>query len=124
VGRSHVIDLDGRQERRLTRTGDKAPAWSPLGSTIAFQGPKGSSTGDHGMNALWLVRPDGGHARRIARNALSPAWRPDGGAIVATRPGRGLSVLSLAGKVLDRIVPGPALNADWADNARVRSRAT
>jgi tol-pal system beta propeller repeat protein TolB len=109
----YVIDLDGTHERRLTRRGGKAPAWSPRGSLIAYQGPSSSTTGDHGMNALWLVRADGRQPRRVARTAFSPAWRPDGGALVASRPGRGLILLGLSGDLLRRIASGPAVDADW-----------
>ena len=109
----YAIDLDGRHERRLTHGGGKAPAWSPTGLLVAYQGPKGSSTGDHGMNALWLVRVNGRHGRRIARNVFSPAWKPDGRALVASRPGSGLILLGLGGEVRRRIAPGPAVDADW-----------
>jgi tol-pal system beta propeller repeat protein TolB len=110
----YVISVNGTHERRLTRTGGKAPAWSPRGRRIAYQGPSGSRARRHGMNALWLIRTDGRRGRRIARNAYSPAWPPDGNGILVSREGSGLTLLSLAGKVRRHIVPGPAIDADWA----------
>ena len=109
-----AIDLDGRHERRITRAGGKAPAWSPHGPLIAYQGPRGSAAGEHGMNSLWLVGTDGRRVRRVARNAVVPAWRPDGKAILVTRTGRGLVLMSLGGRVRARVAPPPAIDADWA----------
>src|ERR671935_1922479 len=109
-----AIDLDGRHERRITRAGGKAPGWSPRGPLIAYQGPRGSAAGEHGMNSLWLVGTDGRRVPRGARNSVVPAWRPDGKAILVTRTGRGLVLMSLGGRVRARVAPPPAIDADWA----------
>jgi Tol biopolymer transport system component len=55
-----------------------AASWSPDGRTIVF--------GKTPSFALWLIRPDGSGARRLAagQNAF-PDWSPDGRRIVFTR---------------------------------------
>jgi Tol biopolymer transport system component len=73
----YVIEPDGRQQRRLTRTPaiyEGAPAWSPDGSRIAFlRGPPPGAP-----DVLYLINADGSGLRRIATRAGPPAWSPDG----------------------------------------------
>lgn len=109
----YIINVDGTHERRLTRRGGKLPSWSPRGSLIAYTGPSGPRLEEHRMNALWLVRVDGRRARRIARTVYTPEWSPDGTGILVSRPGTGLTILALDGKVRRRIGLTPAINADW-----------
>lgn len=53
--------------RRLTFTADKnetAPAWAPDGRTFAFLSDR-DATGTNGGSQLYVMRPDGGEARRV-----------------------------------------------------------
>jgi Tol biopolymer transport system component len=76
-GDLYVMNADGSNPRRLTRTrvDESRPSWSPRGGKIAFQ--RGRS--------VWLMDPDGSDAHRIAWNALSPAWSPGGSFLTFSR---------------------------------------
>ena len=73
---------------------DIQPAFSPDGNSIAFISTRASRTGlikiggvlarnsrTYGGD-LWIAPALGGAARRLASNANSPAWRPDGKGIL------------------------------------------
>ncbi len=73
-----IANLDRAALRQLTRgkVSDRAPAWSPDGSSIAFVSDRG---GDRSQ--VFLIRADGGEARqltRLERGATDPVWSPDG----------------------------------------------
>ncbi len=73
-----IADLDGARRRQLTRgqVRDRAPAWSPDGSSIAFVSDR---AGEHSQ--IFLIRADGGEARqltRLERGATDPIWSPAG----------------------------------------------
>ncbi len=63
---------------------DGSPRWSPDGKTIAFaRRPVNESQASSGTaGSLWLMSPDGASPRLLIENAVNPAWRPDGQAIV------------------------------------------
>jgi Tol biopolymer transport system component len=69
AGEIHLIDVDGRNDHRLTEIGNH-PAWSPNGTQIAF-----ARGGD-----IYVVRADGSRLRRLTRdgNGSNPSWSPDG----------------------------------------------
>ncbi|TMM07490.1 MAG: hypothetical protein E6G02_01640 [Actinobacteria bacterium] len=81
VGSIWVMAADGSGARQLTnsRKGDHYPAWSPDGTTIAF---------DRGDD-IYTISSDGGQLRRFTRDHHSeePAWSPDGRSIAFTRNG-------------------------------------
>jgi len=52
------------------------PNWSPDGQSIAFVSSKGLTGSEFGV---WLVNPDGGNLRNIAKRGLGVAWSTDGG---------------------------------------------
>lgn len=69
---------DGTDPRQVTAGMDMQPAWSPDGSTIAFQRTGAAIFGD-----IFLVDADGGNERRLTVAPLagpqwSPSWSPDG----------------------------------------------
>ena len=76
-----VVDVRTHRMREITSTQgvDGSPVWSPDGRAIVFQrvfeGPNGSNT------ALYTVRPDGSHLKRVVgywMDPSAPAWSPDG----------------------------------------------
>lgn len=58
---------------RLTEPGDnRVPSWSPDGTSIAWM---------RGGDGTWLMRADGGGARRVSTRGyrdVRPSWSPDG----------------------------------------------
>ena len=82
AGEAHIwtMSADGSDKRQIT-TGafeDEEPAWSPDGTTIAFQRVGSAIFGD-----LYLVDAAGTGVRRLmvgdlAFGQFSPAWSPDG----------------------------------------------
>jgi dipeptidyl aminopeptidase/acylaminoacyl peptidase/CubicO group peptidase (beta-lactamase class C family) len=61
----HVLDLAGRELRRLTDGPESAgaPAWSPDGTTLAFTRRAGAGSDLHHRTAVHLVRTGDPHAR-------------------------------------------------------------
>jgi dipeptidyl aminopeptidase/acylaminoacyl peptidase len=75
----YVVPAGGGEARQLTfaKEGPGGPAWSPDGSTIAFQRGK----------KIHLMRMDGGEARAIETGAFEPqgfAFSPDGKSLAFT----------------------------------------
>lgn len=66
----YLAHADGSGLERLTRNAEaeKNPSWSPDASRIAFE--RGG--------AIWVMRADGTHPRRLVPGAGSPSWSPDG----------------------------------------------
>ncbi|ADB33932.1 beta-lactamase [Kribbella flavida DSM 17836] len=66
----------GGEARRLTRgTSDRAPAWSPDGTKLAFL------RAQDGPPQLWLLPADGGEPEQLTTLPLgagTPSWSPDG----------------------------------------------
>ena len=75
----YVVSADGRTTRQLTYTegeDESAAHWQPRGSTIGF-----TSTRENKKRQLFLIRPDGGEARRVtnADDGIGAwAWSRDG----------------------------------------------
>ncbi len=77
-GEIFVIDVDGKNERRLTnRPGyDGGPQFSPDGKRIAFYGK--TATGKYD---IFLMDADGGNVANLTNDAMenySPSWSKDG----------------------------------------------
>ncbi len=75
----YVVSADGRTTRQLTFTegeDESGARWQPRGTTIGF-----TSTRDNKKRQLFLIRPDGGEARRVtnADDGIGAwAWSRDG----------------------------------------------
>jgi TolB protein len=95
-----VINVNGTGFRRLTRDGEGLPAWSPDGTTIAYE-RFNPSAGASGIDELWLMSPDGSNRRQLtfppqhpdipSRNAHDSMadWSPSGKEIAFSRRYRG-----------------------------------
>jgi Tol biopolymer transport system component len=77
----YVMNADGSDERRLTRTpaDEGYPSWSPDGRTVSFD------TDRDGNFEVYAMDADGGNVRRLTNNPasdVSASWSPDGSRIV------------------------------------------
>ncbi len=89
-----LLDLAARKYTNLTGSqgGNFRPAWSPDGAWIAFSSDREGTTGVNPgqwellqSTGIYVVHPDGTGLRRVTRPggvAGSPAWSPDGTAIL------------------------------------------
>jgi Tol biopolymer transport system component len=77
-----VVPTAGGTARPLTNVplpvSATRPDWSRRNNQIAFTGTSGD-----GLSAVWLIDPDGSHARALALTGLTevvfyPSWYPDG----------------------------------------------
>jgi Tol biopolymer transport system component len=79
----YVMDADGTNRRRLTRTHDlneRAPSWLPAGTRIAYQ--RGEALGNAEGAVVMQANADGSCARALLADPeldtwyAAPAWRP------------------------------------------------
>jgi TolB protein len=79
----YVMDADGRERRRLTRTrniNELAPSWSPDGTTLVYT--RGRPYQNAEVYSVWQVNPDGSCPKALLAGRprgnwyASPAWRP------------------------------------------------
>ena len=88
------------------RMQDRAPAWSPDGSALAYVSERS------GAWALHAVGRDGEGDRQLTQDGADyaePAWHPDGGRVLATRGVRnriGLAVVDAASGAVRELAPG------------------
>jgi TolB protein len=148
-----VVDADGSDPTRLTRqqepgatceTGgycDATPGWSPDGKHIVFSratGPFDEATGLIERVALYVMRDDGTHVKRLTQKSLpadgedaQPQWSPNGNKILFERwnvrkakpaDAVALWVLDLRTGEERRITPYSLMagdTPDWSPNGRL-----
>ncbi|HEY3542216.1 MAG TPA: hypothetical protein VGK79_06710 [Gaiellaceae bacterium] len=81
----YVAHTDGTHAVQLTRArgADYTPTWSPDGGRVAFSSNRG------GSSAIYVMRADGTHVRRISpAGSFTPAWSPGGRAIAFSSSAR------------------------------------
>jgi TolB protein len=93
-----VMKVDGTGFSRLTHDGEATPAWSPDGTTIAYErfNPRLGTSGTH---EIWLMNPDGSNRRQLTfppqpdtgadADDYMPEWSPSGGELAFARRYRG-----------------------------------
>jgi eukaryotic-like serine/threonine-protein kinase len=106
-----IVDTGSGQLRQVTYERDPAvsmgvPVWSPDGKWISFV----SSRGNTGLGfGVWLVKPDGGNLRNVAKRGLGVAWSPDARWIYYSEAGVAYKI-PVDGGTAVRVRPGPARN--------------
>ena len=116
----YVVSADGSGQRRLTRDAryPAAPAWSPDGRQIAFEG------GPYALSGVYVVNADGSGQRRLARNGGTPAWSPDGRTIAFFSGGK-IYLMNADGsehrpltKQSNRLTNGRTRSLAWSPDGR------
>jgi TolB protein len=131
-GGIYLVDRDGKNLRKIAGTSkdDHSPAWSPDGTTLAF---------DHGQGGIELIRLSGKGRRQLTDKDgdYSPAWSPDGRQIAFSRRDEhdndniwvmnadgsgqhqltGANAKSVAGPA-GGFQPGHAIEPAWSPNGR------
>jgi Tol biopolymer transport system component len=96
-----VMNVNGTGFRRLTRDGEGLPAWSPDGTTIAYE-RFNAGLGTSGTHEIWLMNPDGTNKRQLTfppqpsdgtatGDDSMPEWSPSGDELAFARHYRGRS---------------------------------
>jgi Tol biopolymer transport system component len=85
VGDLYTLPIAGGRATRITEgpSFDAQPRYSPDGKTIAFTSDRS------GTDNLWLINSDGQNPRALTQNEhslfISPAWTPDGNAVIVSK---------------------------------------
>jgi Tol biopolymer transport system component len=118
----YVMNSDGTGVQRLRSvawwSGDREPAWSPDGRSIAY--------GEHGGDDIFIIDKDGAFpAQRVifatSVAALAPTWSPDGKKLLvlgAAPPSNKLFILDIEAGTAQYVnlppVPGLLLDPAWS----------
>lgn len=115
----YVVDLDGSNLKRLTRSGDdeSSPVWSPDGRTLLY------SSRLRGSPQLFTIPADGSAPASKLRvigvlNATEPDWSPDGQTIVFTTQRGGFEICTVPAKGGTSTAICPGEDPSWAPNSR------
>jgi hypothetical protein len=113
-GRSGIVlaSVDDGRTTQVTAGPDDAPSWSPDGAWISFRhGPPAAGP------ELWIVRPDGSGARRLAgslHDHALPVWSPGAREIAfagSTGGSVDVQVVEVANGSIRTVAPSPAFDA-------------
>ncbi len=117
-----VLDLQGRQRRRLTTSlgDDRQPSWSPDGQRIVF------STDRWGARELAIVTVETGEVERLTWDESvnrSPAWSPDGKTVAFASHRNGypeLYLMDLESKTFRRLTKNGRVDSlpNWSPDGR------
>jgi Tol biopolymer transport system component len=112
-GDIYVMDDDGANVTRLTKTRAGQPAWSPDGRKIAFVARGLEKIAGHFWLQVFVMDADGGNVRMLSRSpnsAFVPCWSPDGATIalvIENLPRANIFQIDLDGGNLRRVTAGP-----------------
>jgi Tol biopolymer transport system component len=118
----YLVDLRRQHVRQLTNTrnANTFPRVSPDGHRLVFMRSQQERASFRDLMAwdIYLINLDGTQERRLARNALHPAWTADGAAIVFHRATQVFRVAPATGQeelILDVARELPGIDDDAGD---------
>lgn len=124
-----IIDADGSNARALTTGSSRniSPAWSPDGSTIAFNSDRHAKFDlnligtDEGDLEIYLMYRDGSNIRRLTEGAATagyPAWSPDGQWIAFQMDDHNVYVMNADGSNQRRLTAGSSVRPAWSPDGK------
>ena len=117
----YIVNRDGTGLVRLTSDpvrADRAPAWSPDGTTIVFEASC-ARTCPPGPHGLWTVSSDGTPGAAFGLGGFDADWAPDGTRIAFTEDSH-VWTMHADGGSRTRLPQGPHFNPAWSpDGTRI-----
>src|SRR5262249_50821877 len=114
----YVMESDGRNVMRLTKTGAGQAAWSPDGKLVSFVSIGQEKIGGHSSFQVFVIDADGSNLHMVTRSSYStftPCWLPDGKAIAFNIDEYGVMgnifQIGVDGNNQRRLTAGPKIDA-------------